>query len=865
MSVIRAIYIDDEPALLEVTKVFLEKDGDIDLETSDNGRKALPLIERDSFDVIISDYQMPEMSGLDILKGLKSHGNATPFILFTGKGREEVAMEAINNGADFYIQKGGNPSVQFQELKNAIIKLTQKRAAEMALREREEKLRLLTDNMTDIIFEVDGHGVVRYVCPSVKTILGFDPASLIGRSTLDRVHPDDQEMVSRQFMKIGLGGPEEGATILCRYQTASGKYVWLETFGKALRGMGDQPLGYVLSSRDVTTRIEAERARLSSESKYQNIIDNANDEVIIIDQRGKVLEANKVVSHLLGYSYDELIGMDVRSIDPRSMSDGSLDPRSGERADAIVETSHIAKDGRSVPVEVSRTPIDLAGRPAVLLVARNLSERKDAERKLRDSERLLSQTQTAAHIGGYYLDLMIGAVTFTEEAYRLCGVDPLKAELGEEDYLKLGLPWDREMYTEAWWTTPERNTEFDFVYMLIVPNSGLRHLRNRGRLELDEEGNVRGIFGTIMDVTDLKRTENRLQENQRLLDEVERTSRIATFRMNWTKREFCFSEEVYHILGLEPQEEMPYKNLNEMLHPDDLTRFMEAVDKVKKGAAEVDLEYRIIKKDGSIVSLAARVRPELGPRGDVEGVRGSLMDITDRTKAEQAVRLAELKLALLGDITRSEVCQKINVLNGYLQVALNRSHDPMVRELMAKARSATRSISSKLLFNEDYMNLGQAEPAWTNLEDCCYRALSRLDVGLVKVQVDLHDQEVLADPMMEKVFYKLLENSLLHGATLDRIDVAHAVTDNGLVVTIQDNGQGISASDRAKLFNWEFRGRRGHSLHLIAEVLRLWGMSIREVGSSSSGSRFEILVPPGLYRSRTDPTLREPARTPAAI
>ena len=137
MHIIRAIYVDDEPALLEVTKVFLEMDGDIEILALDSGRKALPLILKGGYDVIVSDYQMPEMSGIDLLKALKNKGNDVPFILFTGKGREEVAMEAINNGADFYIQKGGNPSVQFQELKNAIFKLAQKRATEIMLRERE--------------------------------------------------------------------------------------------------------------------------------------------------------------------------------------------------------------------------------------------------------------------------------------------------------------------------------------------------------------------------------------------------------------------------------------------------------------------------------------------------------------------------------------------------------------------------------------------------------------------------------------------------------------------------------------------------------------------------------------------------------
>jgi len=864
---IRAIYIDDEPALLEVTKVFLEMEGDIEILALDSGRKALPLILKGGFDVIVSDYQMPEMSGLDLLKALKNAGNDVPFILFTGKGREEVAMEAINNGADFYIQKGGNPSVQFQELKNAIFKLAQKRAAEMALREREEKLRLLTDNMTDVVFEIDPKGIVKYVCPSVKAVIGYDPASVIGKNAMVWVHPEDREMVRQQFLKMASGEHQDKAKILCRFKTTNGRYLWLETIGKAIHSKDGSSTGYVLSSRDVTSRMEAEAARLESERRYQNIIDNANDEFLIVDTKGKVLEANKVASRLLGYSHEELIGMDIKVIDPNSpigrSSQVQLEPV--KENVSIVETCHYTKDGRAIPVEVSRTSIDLAGSPSILLIARNISERKEAERQLRNSESLLNQTQRAAHIGGYHLDLVNGTASWTEEAYRLCGLDPFKMGLESEDYMKLGLPWDRDTFSEAWWTMPDRNTEFDFVYMLVVPNSGLRHLRNRGRLELDDEGNLKGIFGTIMDVTYLKATESRLQENQRLLDELERAARIASFRINWARKEHHFSDEIYHILGLKPGEDMPYNSMLELVHPEDIARYQESMDLIRTGKEEVNFDFRVIRRDGSILSLKSRVRPEKGPRGEVEGVFGSITDVTDRIMAEQAVRLAEIKIALMGEITRSEISRKIKTLNGYLQMALNRSHDPVVRELMAKARTTTRSINQKIMFNEDYLNLGQTRPRWTNLEECCQAAISRLDLGSVKVSIGLQGFEVLADPMLEKVFYRLVENSLLHGGALSTITISSKLTASGLVVTVHDDGRGISPGDRKKLFNWEFRGRRGHSLHLVAEVLHLSGMSIQETGYDGSGSRFEISIPPGLYRQRAVLEPGERVQAPVTI
>src|SRR5512139_1506616 len=101
------LYIDNDPDLLELGRLFLEKMGDFSVTTALSGRLGLEELARDNFDAIVSDYQMPEMDGIELLKNVrKSFGNI-PFIIFTGRGREEVVIEAINNGADFYIRRGG--------------------------------------------------------------------------------------------------------------------------------------------------------------------------------------------------------------------------------------------------------------------------------------------------------------------------------------------------------------------------------------------------------------------------------------------------------------------------------------------------------------------------------------------------------------------------------------------------------------------------------------------------------------------------------------------------------------------------------------------------------------------------------------
>ncbi|MGA2160670.1 MAG: hybrid sensor histidine kinase/response regulator [Methanoregula sp.] len=117
---ISVLYVDDEPDLLEIAKLFLEEEKIFSVETLSSARVALERLKVNRYDAIISDYQMPEMNGIMFLKQLRASGDATPFIIFTGKGREEVVIEALNNGADFYIQKGGEPRSQFADLSNKI-------------------------------------------------------------------------------------------------------------------------------------------------------------------------------------------------------------------------------------------------------------------------------------------------------------------------------------------------------------------------------------------------------------------------------------------------------------------------------------------------------------------------------------------------------------------------------------------------------------------------------------------------------------------------------------------------------------------------------------------------------------------------
>lgn len=113
-SKIDVLLVDDEPNLLKQASLVLEKEDQLNIRTTTSAQEALELMENNDFDVIISDYKMPEIDGLEFLEIIRTEKKENiPFIIFTGRGREEIAMKALNLGANRYIQKGGDPKSQY--------------------------------------------------------------------------------------------------------------------------------------------------------------------------------------------------------------------------------------------------------------------------------------------------------------------------------------------------------------------------------------------------------------------------------------------------------------------------------------------------------------------------------------------------------------------------------------------------------------------------------------------------------------------------------------------------------------------------------------------------------------------------------
>jgi signal transduction histidine kinase len=225
-------------------------------------------------------------------------------------------------------------------------------------------------------------------------------------------------------------------------------------------------------------------------------------------------------------------------------------------------------------------------------------------------------------------------------------------------------------------------------------------------------------------------------------------------------------------------------------------------------------------------------------------------DITDQKTAERALLEALKNLGIMNSITRHDILNQLTSVYLYLGFILESSTDPAIREPISKALSAAETIRAQILFTRDYQDIGSAAPQWQNLELVFTKTAGILNLDGIAVEASLEDLWVYADPLIEKVFFNLLENSLRHGGKISKVRVFFRETDEGLVIIYEDNGVGVPSGAKEKIFRREYFQNTGLGLYLSREILAITNMVITETGTEGKGVRFEISVPKGMYGTR---------------
>jgi PAS domain S-box-containing protein len=182
---LKILLVDDEEVVLNATCDYLTACFSFEIDTAVSGEEALTKLSNTQYDAIIADYKMEVMNGLDLLSVIREKGDQTPFIIFTGKGREEVVIASFEQGADGYVQKGGEIRSQFADLAQKVKTIVHSKRAARALIDQDKRHLMLFETMEQGVIYQDSEGIIIEANPAAERILGVPYDQLIGRSLDD--------------------------------------------------------------------------------------------------------------------------------------------------------------------------------------------------------------------------------------------------------------------------------------------------------------------------------------------------------------------------------------------------------------------------------------------------------------------------------------------------------------------------------------------------------------------------------------------------------------------------------------------------------------------------------------------------------
>ncbi|NHN61268.1 MULTISPECIES: PAS domain S-box protein [Halorussus] len=398
---VRLLHVDDDPDLTELTATYLERaDERFAIETATNVSEGVARLSDGDFDCIVSDYDMPERDGIEFLGAVREDYPDLPFVLFTGKGSEEVASEAISAGVTDYLQKTPGTE-QYTLLANRIKNAVAQYRAEQEVKQTEDRYRHLIEESTDVIIVVDASGTFQYLSPAADRVLGYAADEMVGENAFDYVHPDDRERLVAEFA-TQVEHPDERVTTEFRFDHPDGGWQWMGVKG---RNLLDAPIidGIVVYARDITERKKREREL----ELYETIVENTEDGIYVGDADCRFEFVNQRVAEASGIPQEAWLGehvsmlsdlgiltdSEVASLEEgfEAIIDGARDQVSVEVAPRVPEEDFVI-DLRLTSLQTER-PID-----SVVGFSRNVTERKKHEQELeRKNERLEEFASVVSH------------------------------------------------------------------------------------------------------------------------------------------------------------------------------------------------------------------------------------------------------------------------------------------------------------------------------------------------------------------------------------------------------------------------------------------------------------------------------------
>ncbi len=635
----RVLLVDDDPNLLDIAERILPREEPtVNLVTATSAQEALQKMKEEGFDAVVSDYQMPGMDGLVFLQTLRDEGNTIPFIIFTGQGREEVAMDALNLGADYYLMKGAEVKSTFGELAHIIRQVIEHRQTEEALRESEARFAAFMEHIPAVTFIrdlQDRHIFVNKLGEKYNTEAWHYKTNkdLWPEDTANRLRAIDQKVLSekRSIQTIETLPGADGVLHLLTV-----KFPILDENG--------EPQYLAGAAIDITEQKIMEKALQVQQEFTDKVIDSLTDTFYIFDpEDGRAIRWNKVFEEIGGYSYEEMkqnMPLDYYPPEEHSRIEKST-KEILETGRGHVELTWITKSGRRVPFEYSAVLIKSPeGKPWICAIGRDISERKQIEAKLKESEekfRRIVEDQTE-----FIVRWLPGGVrTFVNESYcrylgksaeELLGVNffPL---IDERD-----LPAVRKQIEALSPENPICTGEHRFIHS----DESIGWHRWTDRAIFNDEGQIIEYQSVGQDITDQRQAEAALRESEEKYHSLISNIPVVTWLSDSEGGTSFISPNVEKIYGFTPEE--IYERGEELwfkrIHPDDVERVKGKYQALFATKEPFEVEYRIQRKDGKWIWLYDRAITIFEEEGKAQAY-GVFEDITKRKQMEDALHESE--------------------------------------------------------------------------------------------------------------------------------------------------------------------------------------------------------------------------------
>ena len=507
---------------------------------------------------------------------------------------------------------------------------------------------MLIETANVMVVGLDAEGRVTLLNQSAEHVLGYGRQELLGRDYFANVlPPDHQAAVRYAFENWRDTVPDIQQYYVNPVLTKSGELRTIEWRKSILRKDG-KFAGTVSFGIDITERLAAEAARAEaemalreSEARHRRLYDAGLFGVIFWNMDGQITDANDKFLAMVGYSRDELAAgqidwVSMTSPEQRYLDEISIAEIKATGANRVpFEKDYIRKDGSRLPIMIAGATMDEQRTRGVAFIV-DISARKQMEETLRESELTYRTLGEAIDYGVWMCDAD-GLNTYASESF-LRMVGRSFAEIQEFGWLDRLPPQDVEPTVEHWMHCVRTGEDFEHEHHFRSATGETRNVLAIGRPIRNAQGEIRKWVGLNLDITELKRVENELREKEQLLSESQRVAHLGSWSIQLPGFELAWSDEAHHVWGVPSDYPLDFESFMALIHPDDRALMEEWTRACLADEEPHDLDFRAVRPDGTVRILRGQGKLITDAQHNAVRMAGTIQDITERKKAEEALR-----------------------------------------------------------------------------------------------------------------------------------------------------------------------------------------------------------------------------------